>query len=310
MACRSYGDSGRRLVLYAENPDQVGGEDCAGNAGYDHGKHGKGKDAAPALGKGQGNRRGDALGKQAVHNAVVHTEQAAHDQDRGNAGRAACHGACDNRHDVRQQHLALVIHGNGKNSRYRRQHGLEDVGTALEAAVGNMQHLKEGHHQDCSHQQGIQELAPALLLDKDGDSVKDHAGNYAEAYKYFSKAYEYSKNYSYPLMMAVCNFKQNDSFNAKKVLTALLKTLERDSVEYNMVRFYNETYSRNAETNLVQKINKLDDSTKRGKMLFYLGLYYELNGAEEFASEYYTKVTAMQAPMFFEYRFAEWSLGL
>lgn len=137
-----------------------------------------------------------------------------------------------------------------------------------------------------------------------------HAGNYAEAYKYFSKAYEYSKNYSYPLMMAVCNFKQNDSFNAKKVLTALLKTLERDSVEYNMVRFYNETYSRNAETNLVQKINKLDDSTKRGKMLFYLGLYYELNGAEEFASEYYTKVTAMQAPMFFEYRFAEWSLGL
>ena len=95
-----------------------------------------------------------------------------------------------------------------------------------------------------------------------------------------------------------------------KILTALLKTLERDSLEYNMVRFYNEAYSRNAETSLVQKINKEDDSNKRGKLLFYLGLYYELNGAEELSTEYYSKVAAMSAPMFFEYRFAEWSLGL
>ncbi|MCR4953259.1 MAG: tetratricopeptide repeat protein [Treponema sp.] len=137
-----------------------------------------------------------------------------------------------------------------------------------------------------------------------------HAGNYDQARYYFSKAYEYSKNYSYPLLMAVTYLKQNDSFNAKKVLTALLKTMDRESAEYNLVRFFNESYSRNAETVLIQKINKEDDSTKRGKMLFYMGLYYELNGAEELATEYYTKVKAMTAPMFFEYRFAEWSLGL
>lgn len=137
-----------------------------------------------------------------------------------------------------------------------------------------------------------------------------HAGNYEQARFYFGKAYEYSKNYSYPLLMAVTYLKQNDSFNAKKVLSALLKTMDRESTEYNLVRFYNESYSRNAETALIQKINKEDDSTKRGKMLFYMGLYYELNGAEELATEYYTKVKAMTAPMFFEYRFAEWSLGL
>ncbi|MCR4734411.1 MAG: tetratricopeptide repeat protein [Treponema sp.] len=137
-----------------------------------------------------------------------------------------------------------------------------------------------------------------------------HAGNYAQARQYFNKAYEYSKNYSYPLLMAVTYLKENDSFNAKKVLSALLKTMDRDSTEYNLVRFYYENYSRNAETVLIQKINKEDDSTKRGKMLFYMGLYYELNGADELAAEYYAKVTAMQAPMFFEYRFAEWSLGL
>ena len=43
-------------------------------------------------------------------------------------------------------------------------------------------------------------------------------------------------------------------------------------------------------------------------MLFYLGLYYELNGNSKVAEEYYAKVTAMQAPMFFEYRIAEWGL--
>ena len=43
-------------------------------------------------------------------------------------------------------------------------------------------------------------------------------------------------------------------------------------------------------------------------MLFYMGLYCELNGADELAREYYSKVTSMSAPMFFEYRIAEWGL--
>jgi hypothetical protein len=43
-------------------------------------------------------------------------------------------------------------------------------------------------------------------------------------------------------------------------------------------------------------------------MLFYMGLYYELNKADELAKEYYAKVTNLKAPMFFEYRIAEWGL--
>ena len=43
-------------------------------------------------------------------------------------------------------------------------------------------------------------------------------------------------------------------------------------------------------------------------MLFYMGLYCELNKADELAKEYYAKVTKMQAAMFFEYRIAEWGL--
>ena len=43
-------------------------------------------------------------------------------------------------------------------------------------------------------------------------------------------------------------------------------------------------------------------------MLFYMGLYCEIIKANELAKEYYGKVTNMQAPMFFEYRIAEWGL--
>lgn len=135
-----------------------------------------------------------------------------------------------------------------------------------------------------------------------------HAKNYKEAIKYFSKAYEYSDSWSYTLMIALCYYRLNDSVNAKKVLQAKLKKLQRDSLEYTLLRFYSESYSRNAESSLKQKIEKESNSNKRGKMLFYMGAYCDLNKATALAKEYYGRVTALQAPMFFEYRIAEWGL--
>ena len=135
------------------------------------------------------------------------------------------------------------------------------------------------------------------------------AKNYENAIKYFSKTYEYSPSYAYTLMIAACWMKLNKPLEAKKVLGAQLKKLDPKSTEYDLVRFYNDAYNKNAESNLIQKITKETNSNNRGKMLFYMGLYYELNKAEELANEYYAKVTSMKAPMFFEYRIAEWGLN-
>jgi len=137
-----------------------------------------------------------------------------------------------------------------------------------------------------------------------------HMGRYDDSIKHFLTAYSYYQNYSYKLMVAAMYYQKKDSYNGKKYINELLKTLERDSAEYNLVRMFGETYSRNAATTLIQKINKEDNSNKKGKMLFYMGLYFETFGAPESAVEYYTKVASMQAPMFFEYRLAEWGLGL
>ena len=134
------------------------------------------------------------------------------------------------------------------------------------------------------------------------------AKNYENAIKYFSKTYEYSPSYAYTLMIAACYFKLNKPLQAKEVLSKQLKKLDAASNEYALVRFYNDNYNKNAESNLIKKITNETNSNNRGKMLFYMGLYYELNKAEDLAREYYAKVTSMKAPMFFEYRIAEWGL--
>ena len=137
-----------------------------------------------------------------------------------------------------------------------------------------------------------------------------HFGNYKNARELFDKAYSYSESYAYKLMNIAMYLKEGDKNNAKKLAQDLMKKLDRESVEYSMARMFVDTYSKNAETSLANKIAKEDNSNKRGKMLFYMGLFYEVNGSLEMAKEYYAKVTAMQAPMFFEYRLAEWGLGL
>lgn len=135
-----------------------------------------------------------------------------------------------------------------------------------------------------------------------------HAGNYENAIRYFNKAYEYSQSLSYKLMIAACHFKLKKPLDAKNVINPVLKTLNRESLEYQMARFYVDPYNRNAEAALVQRINKEENSQTKGKMQFYMGLYAELMGGESGSADWYAKVAAMQAPMFFEYRIAEWGL--
>ena len=142
--------------------------------------------------------------------------------------------------------------------------------------------------------------------------VEWHEGNWAEARKDFLKAWEVSgkKDWAYALMIAATYMKEKNNFKAKEWLQPILKTMDRESLEYQMVKFYYDNYSKNAAVALTQKINKEDNSTKRGKLWFYMGLYNEIYAGPSAAEEMYSKVTAMQAPMFFEFRMAEWGLGL
>ncbi|MCF0241146.1 MAG: tetratricopeptide repeat protein [Treponema sp.] len=147
-------------------------------------------------------------------------------------------------------------------------------------------------------------------------------GNWQEARKDFIKAFEVNgkQDWSYALMIAATYLKEgitengvssNAQFKAKEFLAPFLKKMpDKESLEYQMVKFWNDNYSKTAANNLILKMPKEESSTKRGKLLFYFGLYNDIYGAASSAAEYYSKVTSMQAPMFYEYRMAEWGLGL
>lgn len=131
--------------------------------------------------------------------------------------------------------------------------------------------------------------------------------NWAASREAFQNALEKnSGNYSYQMMIAATYLKEKNLEACRKFLTPIMRGLSRTSIEYEMMRLYLEG-GVNAENALRSKLDKIDNSTERGRMWFYMGLYYELAGSAA-ANEYYAKVAEMNAPLFFECDIAAWNL--
>ncbi|MBQ9539466.1 MAG: tetratricopeptide repeat protein [Treponema sp.] len=135
-----------------------------------------------------------------------------------------------------------------------------------------------------------------------------HRKNWTAARQAFMKCYEMDKtsNVSYPLMVTYCYYMEGDKINAKSFSDKVLRKMDRNSIDYAMLRVWHDE---SGEMPLPQKISTITDSKKKGKMWFYLGLFYDMFGGGEFASENYSKLLAMNSPMIFEYRMAEWRVG-
>lgn len=137
-----------------------------------------------------------------------------------------------------------------------------------------------------------------------------HLKNWEEARNYFIKANEISESYAYKLMILATYLKQKKNFEMKQLSEKYMKPMDRNSLEYKMIRLYHDQGPVNAENAIMKDIDKETDKNKKGKMKYYLGLYFEIKGSNAVAQEYYNQITKMQTPMFFEYRLAEWaSLG-
>lgn len=84
-----------------------------------------------------------------------------------------------------------------------------------------------------------------------------------------------------------------------------MKYVERNSLDYQMLRLY---YDGLGDAAVSTKVANETNSTQRGRMLFYLAVFYEIQELDHLATQYYLEVIDMQAPMFFEYRLCEWAL--
>ncbi len=136
-----------------------------------------------------------------------------------------------------------------------------------------------------------------------------HKGEWTKARELFMKCQEMDKssNISYPLMVTYCYYMEKNKNAAKQYSDKVLRKLDRNSIEYAMLRVWHDEAG---EAALPKKIAAIENSNTKGKMYFYLALFFDMFGGSDFAAENYTKVVEMNGAMFFEFRLAEWRLDV
>ena len=133
-------------------------------------------------------------------------------------------------------------------------------------------------------------------------------GNWAEARTAFEKALvKKPDSTSYALMVAACYWKEKNIPQLTKHTEALLKKLDRNNIEYWVVRMFHD---RGGDADVINRINREKIATTRNKMLFYAAVFYELQGNTSLAQKYYVEVANLQGAMFFEHRLAQWKAQL
>lgn len=130
--------------------------------------------------------------------------------------------------------------------------------------------------------------------------------NWKEARNAFLKAYDASpENKSYALMVSATYWKEGKLAVNKEFLALAMRNLDKQSLDYLMLRLYYDGLGDGAVLNRV--VNE-DNKNLRGKMLFYMALFYELQGKMSLANKLYIEVAELQTPVFFEYRMNEWAI--
>lgn len=129
--------------------------------------------------------------------------------------------------------------------------------------------------------------------------------NWEEALQGFLRASEMNpENTSYKLMISACYRKMNNQAANKEYLSKAMRNMDRQSLDYLMLRLY---YDNLGDGNVLTKVVNENSRTTKGKMLFYMALFYELTGKNSLANKIYLEVADMQSPLFFEYRLTQWA---
>ena len=91
----------------------------------------------------------------------------------------------------------------------------------------------------------------------------------------------------------------------KEFLSKAMKGSDKQSLDYLMLRLY---YDGLADSAVLNKVVNNNSRTTKGKMLFYMALFYELKGNTPLANKLYLEVADMDSPLFFEYKLTQWAV--
>ena len=128
---------------------------------------------------------------------------------------------------------------------------------------------------------------------------------YEDAAEHFIKAFDFEqREFSYILGASVCMEKYGDRATAQKLLKEVAPRVERDTLLYEMFRYY---LSPGSDFFITDKIRKEEDQDLQSRMYFYLGARYDLAGLRTTALAAYGNVNDKSE--FYESDLARWELG-
>ena len=134
-----------------------------------------------------------------------------------------------------------------------------------------------------------------------------HKESWANSRKAFSFASKLNpNNISYSLMISATYLREKNTKANKDFLKNIYTKFPIDSIEYAMARLYFDAIN---PSNVEKKLSSITSSFLKGKMHFYMGLFYDLYGDDVNAKRQYSIVKDLQSPMFFEYRLNDWILA-
>ena len=129
-------------------------------------------------------------------------------------------------------------------------------------------------------------------------------GQYAEAKDHFLQAFDFEpRDFSYILAASVCLEKIGDRKTAEAILKEVAPRVPRETLEYEMFRYY---LSPGSDFFITDKIRKEENKDLQSRMFFYLGARYDLAGLRKSALAVYDQV--MKKSEFYESDLAAWEL--
>ncbi len=128
---------------------------------------------------------------------------------------------------------------------------------------------------------------------------------YEDAAEHFIRAYDFEpREFCYILSAAVCMEKYGDRSSAQSLLKEVAPRVQRETVMYEMFRYY---LSPGSDFFISDKIQKEEDKEVQSRMYFYLGARYDLAGLRNSALAAYGNVN--EKSDFYESDLAGWELN-
>ncbi|MGL4986839.1 MAG: tetratricopeptide repeat protein, partial [Treponemataceae bacterium] len=113
------------------------------------------------------------------------------------------------------------------------------------------------------------------------------------------------KNVSYPIIIAAIYKKNGMHFESKEFISKALREFDRSTADYAVLRLFGDGV---AEMDVLRKVRTEQNINQRLKLLYFMGLYFEIINSLSIAKELYTEVSVAQYPSFAEFRMNQWSL--